>query len=93
MQSDGGVTSGECVVEVGIVRVVFSAEVVIGEGVTVGDNPTGAATVMVLLRISFMDGLLALTKYCSWLHIPTELIIEKTICAYRSSMGVQNFTG
>jgi hypothetical protein len=32
-------------------------------------------------------------KILSRLHIPTELIIEKTICTYRSGMGMQNFSG
>ncbi len=58
-----GVAICEGVAEVAIVTVTFSGGVETGAGVIVGDVPAGAATLMTLLSISFIDGLLALTKY------------------------------
>ena len=49
------------VAKIVVVTVAFSERVETGEGVTVRDTPAGAATVTGLLRISFIDGLPALT--------------------------------
>jgi hypothetical protein len=59
-----GVTFCVRMAEVVVVTGPFSGGVETVEGVTVRDAPAGAAMDIVLLMISFIDGLAALTKYC-----------------------------